>query len=277
MAVLLVEDDPALGRLLQTLVAREHLPVELVTRGDEALQAIEHGHHLAIVLDLMLPGMNGFEIMQQLSVSSPHLMSRIIVLTAVSQSHLDQLEFGSAIWRLIRKPFEVPEFIKTLRECIATHAARSLPERDHLARWLASQSAACGAAAALIVATSGRDVVLRATWGFGDGVAEEFFPVPLTMNYPLCVAARTARPVWLPSVKVKSPEYPLLLPIWMVNKRQAVAAVPLMLERVAIGAIGWSFVEPQPFGEKQRAALVEIAAEYVRMIPAMPPRQQLGV
>ena len=268
MSVLLVEDDPALGRLLQTLVAREHLPVEVVTRGDVALQAIERGRHLEIVLDLMLPGMSGFEIMQQLNASNPHLLSRILVLTAVSQSQLDHFEFGSSIWQLMRKPFEVPDFLRTLRECVATHAERSVPERDHLSRWLASRSAASGASAAVIAATCGRDLTLSARWGFDDHIAEQLFPVPLTTNYPVCVAARTGRPVWLASLSVAAPDYPLLLPIWTMHKRQAVAAIPLMREGVPIGAIGWSFSEPQAFGEKQRAALMAMATDCVEMIPA---------
>ncbi len=269
MSVLLVEDDPALRRLLQTLVLREKLGAEIVARGDDALKAIESGRHLAIVLDLMLPVMNGFEILRRLRASNPDLLSRIIVLTAVSQSQLENVEVLSSIWRIVRKPFEVPELVQTLRECVATHAAKSLPERDRLTQWLAAQAAVSGAKAALIAAISGRELELRATYGFEEGAVERLFPVPLNANYPVCVAARTGRPVWLASLTLASPEYPLLLPIWTMAQSHALAAVPLLRNGVAIGAIGWSFAEPQPFAEPQRAALLEIASECAAMIPPL--------
>jgi len=267
MAVLLVEDDPALARLLQTLVAREHMAVDVVTRGDEALKAIEGGRYLAIVLDLMLPVMSGFEVMRQLSARRPEVLSRIIVLTAVSQSQLEEFRYTSAIWRLMRKPFEVPDFIRTLRECVATHAALALPDREELTSWLAAAAGECGAGAAVLSAISGRELVLRATFGYDDGVAEEHFPLALSERFPLCIAARTGRPVRLASLQVTSPEFPLLLPLWTMNQRQALAAIPLLRNGMSIGAICWSFAEPQRFDEAQCAMLSKMADACVAMIP----------
>ena len=124
MSVLIVEDDPALGRLLRTLMVRERLGVEVETRGDAALQAIESGRYRAIVLDLMLPGLSGFEIVDHIARVRPDLLRRIIVVTAVSQSQLEHFEHRSAVWSLIRKPFDVPELVRTIRECIAAHTPR---------------------------------------------------------------------------------------------------------------------------------------------------------
>jgi len=276
MAVLLVEDDPALARLLQTLVVREHMAVDVVTRGDDALKAIETGRYHAIVLDLMLPVMNGFEVMRHLSARRPDLLSRIIVLTAVSQPQLDGFPFAHAIWRLMRKPFEVPEFIRTIRECVATHAARALPDREELTKWLAAAAQACGAGAAVIGAIVGGELELRATFGYEDGAAEEHFPLALDGRFPLSIAVRTGRPLWLAALHLRSPEYPLLLPIWTMNGRQALAAIPLVREGVPIGAIGWSFAEPQRFDEAQCAMLLKMADECVAMIPAEVRRSSEG-
>ncbi|HYC61041.1 MAG TPA: response regulator [Thermoanaerobaculia bacterium] len=124
MSVLIVEDDPALEHLLYTLMVRERLGVEVERRGDVALRAIESGRYQAIVLDLMLPGMTGFDIVRRLARERPELLRRIIVITAVSQAQLQQFEHHSAIWRLIRKPFDVSEFVQTVRECV-----RAQPQR----------------------------------------------------------------------------------------------------------------------------------------------------
>src|SRR5690349_7281976 len=118
MSVLIVEDDPSLGRLLRTLMGRERLGVRVETRGGVAVQAIGSGQYRAIVLDLMLPGMTGLEIVRHVGRVRPELLGRIIVLTAVSQSRLHDLEHRSEIWSVIRKPFDLFELVRTVRECI---------------------------------------------------------------------------------------------------------------------------------------------------------------
>ena len=92
MSVLIVEDDPALERLLHTLIVRERLGVEVERRGDAALRAIESGCYQAIVLDLMLPGLTGFDIVRHLARVRPELLRRIILITAVSQWQLQEFE-----------------------------------------------------------------------------------------------------------------------------------------------------------------------------------------
>ena len=86
MSVLIVEDDPALGRLLCTLMVRERLGVAVETRGDAALPAIESGRYRVVVLDLALPGMSGFEIVRHIARDRPELLQRIIVVTAIAGS-----------------------------------------------------------------------------------------------------------------------------------------------------------------------------------------------
>lgn len=115
MSVLIVEDDPALERLLHTLMVRERLGVEVERRGDAALRAIKSGRYRAVVLDLMLPEMTGFDIVRRLARERPESLRRIIVITAVSQAQLRQFEHHAAIWRLIRKPFDISELVQTVR------------------------------------------------------------------------------------------------------------------------------------------------------------------
>jgi DNA-binding response OmpR family regulator len=279
MSVLIVEDDPALGRLLRTLIVRERLAVDLETRGDDALRAILAGRYRAIVLDLMLSGMSGFDIVRQLARVRPELLHRIIVLTAVSQSQLDHFEHRSEVRCLIRKPFDIAEFVNTVRQCVAENAPQRFQQIEMLTRWLATRAAASGAQTAIVAANSGRDLSLAATFGYAEGIVEPYFPLPISGKYPLSAAVRTGRPVWLASLTPPVPEYPLLLPIWTINAATALAAVPLVKDNTTLGAIGWSFVNPQRFDEMQRAALGDMAAEcaailakHAASLPDTPPR-----
>ena len=216
----------------------------------------------------MLPGMTGFDIVRHLSRARPELLRRIIVITAVSQSQLREFEHQGAIWRLIRKPFDVSELVQTVRECVLAHAPQRFEEIEALRRWLAAGAKACGARSALVVRNSGQELMLAASFGFADGTVDGYFPLPMSVNYPLTVAVRTRRPVWLESLTPPLPEYPLLLPIWTMNAAQSLAAVPLLDGESSVGAIGWTFGEPQQFDDEQRTTLVRMASECAAMLAA---------
>lgn len=79
MSLLLVEDDPMVRRSLQLALSRHGYHVEVAATGDEGLTAFHQHHPDLIVLDLMLPGIDGFEVCRQLR---QHSQTPIIMLTA---------------------------------------------------------------------------------------------------------------------------------------------------------------------------------------------------
>src|SRR5947209_17139516 len=108
MRVLVVEDDLPLRIFLDVLIRRSGIDADAMSSGDVALEAIQSEKYAAVILDLMLPGQSGFEILNSLRVTHPHLLRRIIVVTAVAQAALDQrFESQSLVWQVVRKPFEV--------------------------------------------------------------------------------------------------------------------------------------------------------------------------
>ena len=66
MRALVVEDDVKLGRALQRALGLEAYVVDLAERGDEALRQAAPGHYDVIVLDVVLPGMDGFAVCEAL-------------------------------------------------------------------------------------------------------------------------------------------------------------------------------------------------------------------
>jgi len=266
MAVLIVEDDPALARLLRTLMVRERLGVRVESRGDTALPAIESGRYTAIVLDLMMPGMSGFEIVRHIARVRPELLRRMIVMTAASQSRLQDFEHRAAIWSLIRKPFDLPEFLRTLRECVVAHTPHRFEQIEELKRCLAAGASACGARTALAATSFDRDLMPAATFGYDNGVVEEYFPLPVSSKYPICVTVRTGRAVWLASLASRPSDYSQLLPIWTMNAAHALATVPLLAGESLLGAIGCTFGDPQQFDEAQREMVLNMANDCSTML-----------
>ena len=114
--VLVVDDDKAIRVLLTTLLARQGVAVECAGDGEQALKRLLVKDYAAIILDLMLPGMSGFDVIAHLKKTTPELLCRVIVLTAVSQLMLEHFD-GTAVRRLIRKPFDINDVVNEVLAC----------------------------------------------------------------------------------------------------------------------------------------------------------------
>lgn len=123
--VLVIEDDRALCRLLELILKRDGLTAEVVQRGDDGAVAIERDgdRYDAILLDMMLPGMNGVEILSRIRERRPHLLDRILVISAAPTQVLQEVEKNGSVRGVFRKPFDLDTVMTKLRECVRDHGA----------------------------------------------------------------------------------------------------------------------------------------------------------
>lgn len=113
MHVLVVDDDVRLTRhIASALTEAGHDPV-VIHDGVEALQAVAKNPFDLIVLDLGLPGMNGFEVLRRLRTR--HVTSRVLVLTARGeiQDRVTGLQLGADDY--LAKPFAMEELVARVR------------------------------------------------------------------------------------------------------------------------------------------------------------------
>ena len=89
--VLVVDDDVAFHRLMRVLMERGGFAVEQALDGAEAIEKIEHQTYAAILLDLMMPRVNGFEVLRYLQSQHLATLDRVIILTAASDVWLREL------------------------------------------------------------------------------------------------------------------------------------------------------------------------------------------
>ena len=80
MRVLIVEDEPRMAGLIERGLSREGMSVDVVDKGEDALWRAEATDYDAIVLDLMLPGIDGLEVCGRLREAG--VWSPILMLTA---------------------------------------------------------------------------------------------------------------------------------------------------------------------------------------------------
>jgi two-component system response regulator VicR len=110
--ILIVEDDAALARVLRDNLTFDGFEVECVTDGNAALHAVRSFTPDLAVLDLMLPGMSGFELCGLLR---RHGHTPIIILSARGQKadKLRGLNLGADDY--VSKPFDLEEFLARVR------------------------------------------------------------------------------------------------------------------------------------------------------------------
>ena len=120
--VLVVDDDKSIRTLITTVLTRKGFSVEAAQNGDEAIKVSADREFDAIVLDLMMPKVDGFEVIEHLERTAPDRLRRnVIVLTAVANKELRKVD-EKQVFRIIRKPFDLDELLEAVTECVNGHA-----------------------------------------------------------------------------------------------------------------------------------------------------------
>lgn len=108
---LIVEDDPAIRRLVEKLLSRQRIDIETASDGRTAIEKLRAGRFSVLVLDLMVPEVNGFEVIEHLKREGIRIP--VAVVSAVSQQALTKLDLD-IVKLVIAKPFDVDEFTKAI-------------------------------------------------------------------------------------------------------------------------------------------------------------------
>jgi DNA-binding response OmpR family regulator len=106
---LVVEDDPAIRRLVEKLLTRRNIAIDLAADGRTAIERLREQRYSVLILDLMVPELDGFEIIEFLKREQMNVP--VAVVSAVSQQALTKLDLD-VVKLVISKPFDVDEFTK---------------------------------------------------------------------------------------------------------------------------------------------------------------------
>ena len=99
------------------LLARGGFRCDVAENGEEAIRKLRTETWDAVLLDLMLPVKNGFEVIDFLKAERADMLNQVIVITAVSNSMLETLADQHLLYKVVRKPFDVNELMTTLGDC----------------------------------------------------------------------------------------------------------------------------------------------------------------
>lgn len=120
-SLLIVDDDPPIRKLLERVALRAGFEVDTAKDGLEALEMIGKKQYAIAIVDLMMPRLSGYDLVQKISPMNPRPV--IIVATALTNADVSKID-DTLVRRVIRKPFDVNTVAETLIETARQIAAK---------------------------------------------------------------------------------------------------------------------------------------------------------
>lgn len=113
--ILIVDDEPSIVAPLEFLLRREGWDVEIAADGVAALEAVARAPPDLVLLDVMLPRMNGFEVCERLRADPRWGAVRILILSARGRDQEVQKGLGLGADAYVTKPFSTRDLVARIR------------------------------------------------------------------------------------------------------------------------------------------------------------------
>jgi DNA-binding response OmpR family regulator len=115
--VLVTDDDPSILRLLSVILRRANYHVDTASSGREAIAKTELTQYDAVVLDLMMPAMNGAEVLSRLS-ARPQKPKFVVIMSAAPADVITEA-ITPKVFATLQKPCGINDIVATVGACIA--------------------------------------------------------------------------------------------------------------------------------------------------------------
>jgi len=112
-SILVVDDEPALCRLLEANLIADGFDVEIAMGGKEALEKIKQRNFDLILLDLLLPEMDGVQTFKEISKIDSQIP--VVMMTAYPNNGLVETAIAEGVQFILRKPFDLSEVQRIIR------------------------------------------------------------------------------------------------------------------------------------------------------------------
>ena len=127
MTILIVDDDPNIRTLVNLYLAKEGFEVIEAARGDEALKAFKAHAPSLVLLDVMLPGMDGWQVCREVRKVSN---IPVIMLTAKDETFDKVLGLELGADDYVVKPFEPKELVARIKAVIRRYQGGEAPDKE---------------------------------------------------------------------------------------------------------------------------------------------------
>lgn len=128
--VLVADDDESILRLVSTVIRRSGIEVDSAADGEQAIDKIEQHDYSVILLDLMMPKIDGFGVVDYLRQHPAPYKPVVLVVTAYADQQFKKVD-PDIVAGVLRKPFDVADLEEIVASCVKSYErARSMPASD---------------------------------------------------------------------------------------------------------------------------------------------------
>jgi CheY-like chemotaxis protein len=114
--VLIIEDDDVIRTMLLAAFRKESVHVDGARDGLDGLNCLRAAPYAVVLLDLMMPRMSGFELLDTIAEDGGLPRPVLFVMTAYDDAALHRLD-SSIVHGVIRKPFDLERLVEVVRDC----------------------------------------------------------------------------------------------------------------------------------------------------------------
>lgn len=122
--VVLVEDELNITEAIRFLLTREGWTVDVHGDGEDATSVIKSLAPDLVILDVMLPGKSGFDILEEIRADSEMADLPVLMLTARGQSRDREMAEKAGVSRFMTKPFSNTEVLTAVRDLLYVHSQK---------------------------------------------------------------------------------------------------------------------------------------------------------
>lgn len=122
---LVVDDDEPIRTMLAKVVERQDFEVDTASDGAEAISKLEHDGYSVVLLDLMMPRVDGFAVLRYMQEYDPGVLACTIIASAVPQSEVRK-RFDAPVYGVHSKPFDIERLISDINRCADTNSRDGL-------------------------------------------------------------------------------------------------------------------------------------------------------
>ena len=130
--VLIIEDDPLMLRMYQKIFSFDGYDVETASDGEKGLEKVRSTKPTIVLLDVMMPKMNGLEVLEKIKKDPDIKAIPVVMLTNLAgQQDVDKALSMGAVKYIIKSEYEPKQVSEMVKEIISAHSRGDVPKTDN--------------------------------------------------------------------------------------------------------------------------------------------------
>jgi DNA-binding response OmpR family regulator len=123
--ILVVDDDDSTRKMLLAVLRQAGFEADAAASGQEALSRLDTTSYSAVVLDVMMAGVSGIEVIRQMASTGRHTKC-VVLMSAGTESLLDDAP-PALVHTKLRKPFNIKDVVEAVRGCVESLGTGEAP------------------------------------------------------------------------------------------------------------------------------------------------------